>query len=351
MNLWAVLLTGLTTGGLSCLAMQGGLLASVVANSKSDELANLGSKNAGKLDAYDWAPVGIFLTAKLLSHTLLGAALGALGSVFTMGLTSRLVFQGVAAVFMLGSALNLLDVHPIFRRLAFQPPRFALKLLKKSSFAPRLFAPGVLGFLTILVPCGVTQTMEVLAIASGSPLNGALIMAVFVIGTLPMFALLGLATARLSETWRKNFTRVAAASLVVMFLYSTNGILQVLDSSFSIQKLGPKLVSLLPPYDTKQEVKRATIPTVNGVQKVEIRIQNSGYSPSYFSVNAGTPVELTLSTRGVYSCASAFTFRAFNIFDILEPVDTKVHRFTPSKKGRYTFSCSMGMYSGVMEVI
>jgi len=32
MNLFAIFLTGLTTGGLSCLAMQGGLLASVIAN-------------------------------------------------------------------------------------------------------------------------------------------------------------------------------------------------------------------------------------------------------------------------------------------------------------------------------
>lgn len=34
MNLFVIFLTGLTTGGLSCLAMQGGLLASVIANQK-----------------------------------------------------------------------------------------------------------------------------------------------------------------------------------------------------------------------------------------------------------------------------------------------------------------------------
>ena len=30
MNLWAVFLTGLTVGGLSCMAVQGGFLASVI---------------------------------------------------------------------------------------------------------------------------------------------------------------------------------------------------------------------------------------------------------------------------------------------------------------------------------
>ena len=37
MNLLLIFLTGLTTGGLSCLAMQGGLLASVIANQKDQE--------------------------------------------------------------------------------------------------------------------------------------------------------------------------------------------------------------------------------------------------------------------------------------------------------------------------
>ena len=37
MNLLIIFLTGLTTGGLSCLAMQGGLLAGVIANQKEQE--------------------------------------------------------------------------------------------------------------------------------------------------------------------------------------------------------------------------------------------------------------------------------------------------------------------------
>jgi len=37
MNLWIIFLTGLTTGGLSCLAVQGGLLTSIIANQKEGE--------------------------------------------------------------------------------------------------------------------------------------------------------------------------------------------------------------------------------------------------------------------------------------------------------------------------
>ena len=44
-------------------------------------------------------------------------------------------------------------------------------------------APALLGVATILLPCGVTLSVEALALASGSPWQGAAIMAVFVAGT------------------------------------------------------------------------------------------------------------------------------------------------------------------------
>ena len=92
-------------------------------------------------------------------------------------------------------------------------------------------------------------------------------------------------------------------------------------------------------------------PLENGVQKVTINVTSSGYSPQSFQVKAGIPVELTLETKDVYTCASAFTFKAFNIYESLKSTDQKTFTLTPEKKGKFTFACSMGMYTGVMEVI
>ena len=71
----------------------------------------------GSFDQLDWMPVGMFLLAKLISHTIFGFLLGALGSVITMSLGVKLTFQVFVALFMFGTAMNLLDVHPIFRFL------------------------------------------------------------------------------------------------------------------------------------------------------------------------------------------------------------------------------------------
>lgn len=344
MNLWLILLTGLTSGGVTCAAMQGGILASTIANQKK-------LKVEPGFGADDWAGVTAFLVTKLIAHIILGFFLGWLGSAITLSLSMRLFFQGFAALFMFASAMNLLEVHPIFRFMAFTPPKFARKLIKNNTTADRLFAPGLLGFLTILIPCGVTQAMEILAISSGSPIQGALIMGTFVLGTAPMFVLIGIATAKLSEVWRIYFLRTAAVLLIAMALYSFNGILQVMDSNYSLERLGPRIVKLLPPYDKSEQ---RTIPTpsiVDGVQPVTINILNSGYSPRHFAVKNGIPVKLTVNAGEVYSCATAFTFRAFGINAFVKPNTNQVFTFTPDKKGIYTFSCSMGMYSGTMEVI
>lgn len=52
MNLLLIFLTGLTTGGLSCLAMQGGLLASVIANQKEEEHNNFNQNKKKKTTGF-----------------------------------------------------------------------------------------------------------------------------------------------------------------------------------------------------------------------------------------------------------------------------------------------------------
>ena len=355
MNYYLIFLTGLTTGGFTCAAMQGGLLASVIASGKDHELSeNPASQNSRTFDFLDWGPVAAFLVAKLFSHVVLGAGLGLLGSVLELSLATKLFFQLFAAVFMLGTAGNLLELHPLFRFFAIRPPRFAYKWLKNTSASRALFAPALLGLLTVFIPCGVTQAMEIVAINSGSAVTGALTMGFFVLGTAPMFAAIGVITAKFSEFWKQNFLRLAALALVVMAVNSVNGVLTVANSPLALNRLGPTIVKALPPYDSKPKTYKGdpSVKLENGVQRVKIQIENRGYTPKRFVVQKGVPVELTLATEGgVYSCATAFTFKAFDIYDVLAPVDSKVHKFTPEKAGVYTFSCSMGMYSGVMEVI
>ena len=355
MNLWAIFLTGLTTGGVSCAAVQGGLLASIIANQKKQELdqnKNLETKSLTEIKLLDWLPVTMFLSTKLISHVILGFLLGGLGSVFAINQGLQITLQIFTALFMFATAMNFLDVHPIFRYLAFTPPKFLRRMVKNSSQSQALFAPAILGLFSIFIPCGVTQSMEVLAIASGNPIQGALIMGSFVLGTSPIFAILGVATAKLTENWREIFNKTAAAILIALAIYSFNAALIVIDSPITIGKITEKITWFF--SDKRFSQKEANIQTtkqVGNLQKVTIEIKNNGYSPKYFKVKKDVPVELTLSSGNVYSCAQSFVFREFEISKVIKANSSETFTFTPKEKGKFTFSCSMGMYTGIMEVI
>jgi len=346
MQYWSYFLTGLTTGGFTCAAMQGALLASLITNQKK-----LNAKSGFGFD--DWGPVTAFLVAKTISHSIFGLLLGLLGSYLTLSLGLRLFFQGATALFLLFTAFNLLDFHPIFRHICFRPPQYISNLMHNSSHSI-LIVPAIFGLLTIFIPCSVTQAIMLSAINSASPITGSLVMSSYTIGTVPLFLAIGIGTARFSEIWRRDFLRLAAVVLIYTALASLNGILLVLDSPLSLQCLGPKIVRLLPPYEqnTKSNYHDPNVRLVNNVQKIKITINEHGYIPQYFRVKKGIPVELTLETDGaVYSCATSFSMKAFEIYETLKPVDSKVNTFTPEKVGKFTFSCSMGAYSGIMEVI
>ena len=353
------------------MTMQGGLLTSVIANQKDQEHDDLPNdkgvrkqkKKAQSIkklqqddftlksfDRLDWLPVTMFLGTKLVSHAILGFLLGLVGSAITLSLGVRLTFQVFTGLFMFATAVNLLNVHPIFRFVVFQPPGFIQRIVRNSSKSRALFAPALLGLMTVFIPCGVTQAMEVLAINSGNPIYGSLIMFAFVLGTVPLFAALGIATAKLSEGWNSKFTKIAAYALVVVALYSVNGALIVMNSPLTANKLIRPVAYFFSTERLVESTAGAT-KTINGVQSVTIGVHNQGYFPNSVKVKAGVPVQLTLQSQDTYSCALAFVLKEFGINTYLKATDTQTFTFTPTKPGKYVYTCSMGMYAGTLEVI
>jgi sulfite exporter TauE/SafE len=344
MNFFAIFLTGLTSGGVTCASVQGGLLASVIANQEKAEVTQKSSskkKQSNIFSKKDFLPVISFLIAKLLSHSVLGFFLGWLGQTLSISLHLQIALQIFAALFILATAANFLEIHPIFRYLSFQSPSFVRKLLKSNKESNLLFAPAVLGLLSVFIPCGVTQSMEILAMSSGSALQGALTMFFFVLGTFPIFTFLGVFTMKLTQKWHSYFNKLAAILLIIIGLYTLNAALIAANAPINSQKIFSRF--------QKRDSENSQI--INGQQKVTIQIENNGYTPRYFTVKKGVPVELTLESGQVYSCAQSFVMQSFGIHSVVASNQRKTFVFTPEKKGKYSYSCSMGMYTGIMEVI
>ena len=267
-QIFVAFITGLTTGGLSCLAVQGGLLASSLENQLEQqldqqieqELAKRRAHRAGKKPSRLLAhprlalPILLFLAAKLAAYTLLGLLLGALGSVLQLNATTRAILLIAIGIFMVGNALRMFNVHPIFRYFSIEPPKFITRYIRrKARNGESFFAPLFLGALTVFIPCGVTQAMMAVAVGTGSALQGAVLMFAFILGTSPVFFLVAYLTMQLGSRLEKWFMRFVAIVLLVLGLVSVNNGLNLVGSPFSVQNMAQALFTA-PASSTSLEV-------------------------------------------------------------------------------------------------
>lgn len=348
MNLWVIFLTGLTVGGLTCLAVQGGLLASVIA-AREEETSSDTRKHA-------LYATSVFLVSKFLAYSTLGFILGAFGGALNISSGVQTFMQLLAGIYMILVALNLLNIHPILRYAIIQPPRFLTRLVKNQSKSKDIFAPALLGAMTIFIPCGTTIAMEALVISSANAFVGAAVMMAFIAGTMPLFFGIGAITSFMGEAFKTKFLKLAAVAVIYLGITSINGALVSIDSPFTFQHLAevfPVSVSIGGPIDEVQKTPEATQSSamISTSQDVRINVTSQGYTPNYFRVKKGEPVNITLKSVDAYSCASAFRIPSLGIKKNLMANDSQIITFTPDKTGKIQFNCSMGMYRGVIEVI
>lgn len=353
MNLFVAFLTGLTTGGLSCLAVQGGLLASSLAAQLEKELS---SQATGRKSPKLAQPIILFLASKLFFYTLLGALLGLLGSIFQLTPGMRAVLLFAIGIFMLGNAMRMLNVHPIFRYFAFEPPAFLTRFIRrKSKNGDQILTPVFLGALTVFIPCGVTQAMMALAIASSSAVQGAALMFAFILGTSPVFFAVTFFASRLGARLEGAFIRIVAVVILILGLVSIESGLNLVGAPISVHRLirnmqsSQSAAALSTPGTPLGEagpfLPTATLSVQEGV--VNLAVINSGYSPTVLHVPGGEPFTLNLVTNKTRSCSRAFVIPTLNIQEMLPETGTVSVSIPAQPKGSVLqFACSMGMYSG-----
>ena len=357
MNLVTIFFTGLFAGALSCLAVQGGLLATSIAQREEEKLTlRLRSGREDKIRSASSGqsgnafPILSFLVAKLAAYTMLGFLLGWFGSLFQLSLTANVVLQLAVGIFMIGTALNLLNVHPMFRYFIIQPPRILTRMVRNQSKSSDFFGPAILGAFTVFIPCGTTQAMMALAIASGNPLSGAAILFAFVLGTSPLFFILGLLATRLGEAMQKQFMKVAAYALILLAVFNLNNAIALTGSNLTLENSWTSFYCTFTFCDGDfAHVAQAAA----AVTDATITINNDGYTPNNLTVKAGSQVTLRIVNNGGGGCTQALTIPKLNIQKIVRIGNSDSVTFTaPNEPGtQFAFMCSMGMYRGVINVI
>ncbi|MFH5227583.1 sulfite exporter TauE/SafE family protein [Antrihabitans spumae] len=357
MNLLAILTTGLFAGGISCAAVQGGLLTGLISRqrttAKTTAAVTSRTGNGSGVSAApvrwstrladDLTPVGGFLAGKLVSHTLFGALLGAVGGAVQLSLGMRTWLQIGAGLLIVTFALAQLGV-PGFRRIVIEPPTSWMRLVRSQARSRAALAPALLGLATILIPCGVTLSVAALALASGSPVQGAAIMAVFVLGTGPLFAVLGYAARLAATAWRGRLALVTGLIVLAMGLYTLNGGLELAGSPLAASRITGTLGSAAPAPGTTA----ATV--VDGTQTVTITARTGSYSPHTIHAAAGIPTTLVIKSDNASGCIRYLVIPDRGIEQVL-PVtgETRVD-LGALQPGRLDYTCGMGMYSGIITI-
>ena len=326
------------------MAVQGGLLASTIAAREEEDI------RAGLHRKHNVLPTLTFLVTKFIAYIILGFVLGSFGSALSLSDSARIAMQIAAALYMIVVALNLLNVHPIFRYAIIQPPRFLSKLVRNQAKSKDLFAPAFLGALTVFIPCGTTLAMEALAISSGSPFLGAGILGVFVLGTSPLFLGLGFLTTVLGDAFKTKFLKIAGVGVLYLGITSLNGALVLAGSPINLQTIAdnsPIQIDLSGGSAEQQSGPQVA----NGVQEVNIQALANGYSPNYVQIKAGVPVRLNLIAGARLGCTSQFRIPALGISRNLVPNTTSTIEFTPQQKSKIIGTCAMGMFYVTMEAV
>ncbi len=327
-------LTGLGTGGLSCLAVQGGLLIGLLAKKELSEESRTSRWQRLLL------PVGGFLIAKVLVYTILGFLLGAIGAKLQLTTTALVWLQSFAAVFMVVTGIRL--IWPQWLPwLAITPPASVRRMVRKSAKSELLVAPIILGALTVLIPCGTTLAMEASALATGNPLRASGILFYFIIGTVPLFFIIGI-LAKGTNLLQNKLKYVTALLVICTGLYSFNAVLNMIDSPYSFRNEMKSLnyaLSSTPATNQKSD----THPT--------IIVSTTGYDPDTVTVPAGQPVTLTFNAPGKLSCTSLLRIPKLGIEKTLTLSSSTDIQATFPTAGSYTFTCGMGMFSGTITAI
>ena len=203
--------TGLLTS-VHCIAMCGGINLSQCIPRQGAEAVRGGAVG----------PALLYNLGRVLSYTAIGFLLGLVGYCAGGGGQTGLsaLWQGVlkliAGALMVVMGAGMLELFPGLRRWTPRLPRaWAARLGARRARARRPFAVGLLNG---LMPCGPLQSMQIVALATGNPLSGALSMLLFSLGTVPLMLGLGAAVSALGKRFARAVTQVGAVLVVVLGL-------------------------------------------------------------------------------------------------------------------------------------
>ena len=331
-SLLVVTLIGLAAGVSTCMALIGGLVLGI--SSRHSELHPEATRSQ------KFKPHLFFNLGRLVSYAVFGGAIGLIGSVFRLSssmLGFLIIFAGIIMFFL---GLKMTEIFPRLDGGGLLMPKSIARLLGLNREVKEYSHKNAVmtGVLTFFLPCGFTQAMQIYAISTGSFTQGAIIMFLFALGTMPGLLGIGGLTSVVKGWFARYFFKFVALVLLILAMLNISSGYNLTGITFAGSGQN----------NTKQQKLSGQI--INGEQVIEITQSKSGYSPRKVIVKKDVPVKLLVSVTNPYVCTASLVIPKFDIWtNFIEGINEI--KFTPTETGPIKFSCSMGMYTGVINVI
>jgi len=319
---------GLMTS-LHCIAMCGGINLSqcVKYNSEGDsKLARL-------------RPSLMYNTGRVISYTIIGGIVGAVGSVISFSGMAKGIVAIIAGIFMIIMGLNMLNIFPWLRKFN---PRIPKVFSKKINNSTKERGPLFVGLLNGLMPCGPLQAMQIYALGTGSLVVGATSMFFFSLGTVPLMFGFGAASTLLSSKFTHKMMKASAVLVAILGIVMINRGLNI--SNFSV----PKVSKVFAASNSEKSVNKSKVK--GNVQEITTNLKSGEYTP--ITVQKGIPVKWTIKANAsdITGCNGTMVIPKLNIEKSFKPGDNIIE-FTPTEAGDIPYSCSMGMITSNIKVV
>lgn len=157
----------------------------------------------------------LYGAGKTLSYTLFGAMFGFLGSLFRITPLISGLSLGIAGAFLILYGLNMLSIFPSLKVIRIKIPEAISQIITRRRRLSR--SPFYIGFFSgFIIGCGPLQVMYVLASGNGDAIEGAKILALFGLGTLPALLGFGLLARILSNTMTRRVIHTSGIILIIL---------------------------------------------------------------------------------------------------------------------------------------
>ncbi|MDO8658921.1 MAG: sulfite exporter TauE/SafE family protein [Candidatus Levybacteria bacterium] len=335
-SLPVVLLIGLTAGISTCMAIVGGLVLGAS--------ARFAEKHPAATTMQKFKPHLFFNLGRIGSYFILGAIIGYAGSLFQLSSSMLGILTIFVGFVMLLLGIQLTEVIPGFNRFKITMPKQISKIFgiqQKSSKEYSHKNSAAMGALTFFLPCGFTQAMQLYSISSGSLVVGALTMGTFAVGTAPGLLGIGGLTSVVKGASARHFFKFAGVVVTLLAFFNISNGVNLTGFSFNLSSVDSSTIA---------QAKDPNVTVVNGTQIVKMTQSGSGYEPDTFTIQKGIPVKWVINSEDTNTCASSLVVPELGIRKGLAPGENTID-FTPNEIGTTKFSCIMGMYTGVFNVV